>query len=737
MHHASYDLLGGSAMRGKCHSSQGRKFPTTPIMLSSVSVRFVRHYSLWRDANPARSWFFTKKARSALIKIKSFRPDIVVLDLEDSVTAAIKRSVVKEYVATLEEGILGGIPVYVRTGELDSIESVEEDVHTFIGFHHVKGFILPKVEEAEDVRKMEEIIARAEKEKHLKPSTAIVPLVESSKAYFNLHDIATSSKRNVAIIVGGGDFTASAMCEEHSHTYRTFYSKVVLAARAANIEPIWSVHDKIDSHAEFERICAEMKRSGFSGAAVLTPKQALLANVAFSYCPKQIKWINDVLYFEKDGKGNNAINLIQPSVQESRQMIGPPHIKKARTMRERNVVIETSTSKASTRKVDYISPTTIKKGLPTDAKIGDIVVVPYEVTVTNGWKVAWESSFLPSQGFNTSLVRAKKVGFSDMLIPFSLAVTMTAALAVSSMSYHARVHLGFTSIFQNRPLVAGDTVRALFRVEKVEQKAGENKEYLVAHSTHWLLNQNNEVVVQLQKKTMFDERQLELKYSSDMKDTLVHLHSEKSLFRRWLLQKPSTTFLPLQSQRSLVPGQLIVHDLVKVVGHSEVRMLCALLYIVNPHHHNIVRYQPTDILVPGPIVMSAGMSNSAIDIGEVIYEEMPLCIHPNKTNFGDQIGTLTYVISRHSFAEQNEIEEVTIKQLLIKNTDPELLTATDIPKRLLEDDLIIPSDYENVCANDCPILLHKIVCVMVRKIVRMRPGHFQRTMTPHELHSSS
>ena len=710
---------------------EGANFPVTPLMLSSVSARFVRQHSLWRGANPARSWFFTKKARSALIKIKSFRPDIVVLDLEDSVTAAEKRSVVKEYVATLKEDIFGGIPVYIRTGELGSRERVEEDVHTFIGLHHVKGFILPKVEKAEDVCNMEEIISRAENQKDLKPSTAIVPLVESSKAYFNLYDIATSSKRNIAIIVGGGDFTASAMCEEHSHTYRAFYSKLVLAARAANIEPIWSVHDKIDSHAEFERICADMKRSGFSGAAVLTPKQAMLANMAFSYCPKQLKWISDVLDLQEDEKGN-AINLIQPSVQESRQMIGPPHIKKARTMRERNVAIETSTAKAGTRNEDCILPSTINKGLSTDTKIGDLVVVPYQVTVTNGWKVAWESSFLSSQGFNTSLVRAKNIGFRDLPMPFSLAVTMTVALAVSSISYHARVHLGFTSIFQNRPLVAGDTVRALFSVEKVEQ-TGRNKEYRVAHTTHWLLNQNNEVVVQLQKKTMFDAQQLELKSSCDKKDTLVHLHSNKSHFRQWLLQKPSTTFLPLESQRSLVPGQLIVHDLVKVVGHSEARMLCTLLYIVNPHHHNIVRYQPTDILVPGPIVMSAGMSNSALDIGEVMYEEMPLCVHPNKTNFGDQIGTLTYVMSCHPLAEGNEIEEVVIKQLLIKNTDPELMASTDIPKRLLENDLKLPSDYENVCANDCPILLHKIVCVMVRKIVRMRPGHFQQTITPHEL----
>ena len=66
------------------------------------------------------------------------------------------------------------------------------------------------------------------------------------------------------------------------------------------------------------------------------------------------------------------------------------------------------------------------------------------------------------------------------------------------------------------------------------------------------------------------------------------------------------------------------------MGESEVRMLCTLLNIVNPHHHNKVRYQETDLLIPGPFVMSAALGNSALDIGEIIYEDIPYCVNPNK-----------------------------------------------------------------------------------------------------------
>ena len=41
--------------------------------------------------------------------------------------------------------------------------------------------------------------------------------------------------------------------------------------------------------------------------------------------------------------------------------------------------------------------------------------------------------------------------------------------------------------------------------------------------------------------------------------------------------------------------------------------------------------------------MSAALGSPALDIGEIIYEDIPLCINPNKVNYGDQIGAVTYI----------------------------------------------------------------------------------------------
>ena len=112
-----------------------------------------------------------------------------------------------------------------------------------------------------------------------------MPILEVPEAYFHADTIASSSKRNACVIV---DFTAAAVCDNHSHTYDAFFSRCVLAARATGIQAICGIHDKIDDHAGLERFCIKMKKSGYAGAAALTPKQIQIINNAFQYTPREL-----------------------------------------------------------------------------------------------------------------------------------------------------------------------------------------------------------------------------------------------------------------------------------------------------------------------------------------------------------------------------------------------------------------------------------------------------------------
>lgn len=699
-----------SHMQVMLHSLHKAKF-----LLQDVSNVFQRAQVAMSSCPPQstplmRSCFFTKKTRYGLESIKKYQPDIVILDLEDSVQSHEKPSIRKLYMNGMKDGLFSGINVYVRTSPLDCTSEFEEDISTFTGTE-IKGFLLPKVENRDCVLEAEKILSRCEEERGLeKNSHNFAILIETPAAHFEVYNILSSSQRISWVLCGSADFTAEALCDDHSPTYDTFFSQVALAAKSTQKVAVWGVHDKLDDYIGFENVCLKMKKCGYHGATALTPKQIALANQIFSLSPIEKDWTTRVL------TNSGKINTIRKSVQESRQMIGPPHRLKARNILANTAQIQPLTSKS-------IRGGMFTKGITPGLAIGKVVPAPHEALITNSWKTAWESSFISSGAFHEE---------SAASIPFPLAATIAVAFSVSSLSYHARVHLGFKNVFQHRSLLAGDRVRAMFRIDCVKSKKGSDSiQYSVLHTTHWLVNQEDKIVVQLEKITMFQPDDCTVKLVESEKTR--SFNPVDSILRKHILQQPTNFFLPSVCQKNLIPGELLIHDLVKVLGHSEIRMLCTLLHIVNPHHHSVVRYQHTDLLVPGPFVMSAGMSLANQDIGEVIYEDIPVCINPNKVNFGDQLGVMTYVVEKKPVADVPEYEEVTVKHFVIKNTDMESLSCVDIPVKLFENGHMKPSEYESLCALECPVLLHKIACIVTRRIIRVRPNLYSCHNVPQEL----
>ena len=686
-------------------------------MALQETVSFLRHQSVRFASShgvsyPMRSLFFVKKTREALEKVKALQADVVVLDLEDSIAQDDKINIRELYTGALRDSVFGSAKVFIRTSSLSSSDEVHKDITTFTGTG-IEGFMLPKVENDSEIIEVEQLIAAAEKERNVPlMHTKMIPIIETLPAYFVLEKIASASKRNIAIIGGSGDFTAEAVCEDHSTTYQAYFSKCVLAAKCAGVLPLWGVHDKIDDHAGFYNVNNKMKTSGFAGTAALTPNQIAMANVIYSLSPKEIKWIESV------NNNGTAIKLIQPSVQESRQMIGPPHRDKARSMLKQYT--HNDGYKIKRKKVAPSIKQSVN-GLSPNINIGEINSTSHECIVSDSLVNAWNSSFLEYSSIGDSSVNH---------VPFSLSTSLAGAFSVQCFSYHARAHLGFRNIFQAFPLLPGDRIRGMFRIDDVLlKKGGDSNSYAVAKSKHWLVNQNNQVVLQLDKATMFQPDHCSPK-SAVSKNT-SSLDPEKTTLYMTSTNTTINEVLPLKSSPVLLPGEILVHDIVKVMGHSEVRMLCYLLKIVNPHHHNMVRYSHSDILVPGPFVMAASISSASIDIGEVLYEDISSSVNPNKVNLGDQIGAIT-LVERCTVLETNpDLEEVVLKHIAIKSMDMDTIAQLNIPQRLFED--MKPSGYEELCIAEIPLLIHKIACVTSRRIIRVRSGLKKPCILPKEL----
>lgn len=134
--------------------------------------------------------------------------------------------------------------------------------------------------------------------------------------------------------------------------------------------------------------------------------------------------------------------------------------------------------------------------------------------------------------------------------------------------------------------------------------------------------------------------------------------------------------------------------------------------------------------------MAAAISSATVDIGAVVYEDIPSCVSPNKVNLGDQIGTITFV-ERCTVLESNpNLEEVLLKHIAVKNLDMDALARLHIPQELFSGEEMKPSEYEELCAAEIPLLIHKIVCVVTRRVIRVRPGLSTPAVVPCELLSS-
>ena len=99
---------------------------------------------------PMRSVFFVKKTRKAMEKVKNLKPDIVVLDLEDSIAKDDKSRMKELYLNALRNKLFNEVKVYVRSSSLDSIGEVIEDLNTFAG-SGIEGFLLPKLQDEKEV----------------------------------------------------------------------------------------------------------------------------------------------------------------------------------------------------------------------------------------------------------------------------------------------------------------------------------------------------------------------------------------------------------------------------------------------------------------------------------------------------------------------------------------------------------------------------------------------------------
>ena len=239
---------------------------------------------VWRSMLyvPATSEKFIEKAHER-------GADAIKIDLEDAVALAEKpraRTLVRSAAKTVARG---GADVLVRINR--PLRMAVDDLEASV-WPEVHGLVLPKVESADHIGFLAEIITELEDERDMQRGhIKLMALIETPRGYSNVRDIANSSERLSAIALGQEDFSAEmGMVEPEGMSLLSYYQTVQVAAREAGILPIGYP----GSIAEFTNLelfksnALIARKLGFDGGACIHPKQVPILNEAFTPTDQEI-----------------------------------------------------------------------------------------------------------------------------------------------------------------------------------------------------------------------------------------------------------------------------------------------------------------------------------------------------------------------------------------------------------------------------------------------------------------
>lgn len=260
-----------------------------------------------------------------LEKAKTLEADIVCFDLEDSVPGAEKASARRMIRSALKSHDSYKPMLFVRTNSPASgmiPDDLQEVVQEGMG-----GIVIPKVDDAGQVRNAASLLGRMEAERSIKNRTMIIPSIESALGVVNTYGIASSDRRVPAVVFGIFDLLNDMGMEYEPGAAEFARSKVPVDARAAGVAAIDSIWQDLNDPDGLEADCARGRILGYFGKSLIHPDQISTAHRAFLPSPAQVEWAKKICAaYEsavKEGRGATALEG---------KMIDEVHYKQARAI---------------------------------------------------------------------------------------------------------------------------------------------------------------------------------------------------------------------------------------------------------------------------------------------------------------------------------------------------------------------------------------------------------------------
>ena len=231
-----------------------------------------------------------------LKKASSILADSIILDLEDSVSIAEKR--------TARERVMAYIPrirkecqteILVRVNGMDTLCGIEDLLEILPC--HPDGVVIPKANE-HAVILADGIISAVEAERNLPPNTiGMIPLFETAYSIANPLPILTSASRINGVQLGGEDLTKEQEITRTPPGEEIRYARhqVAMAGRACGLDIFDTPYTEIHDLEGVRRDAETAKQIGFTGKTCIHPSHIAVIHEVFSPSEEEVAFSRGVL----------------------------------------------------------------------------------------------------------------------------------------------------------------------------------------------------------------------------------------------------------------------------------------------------------------------------------------------------------------------------------------------------------------------------------------------------------
>ncbi|MFL0247254.1 citrate (pro-3S)-lyase subunit beta [Candidatus Clostridium stratigraminis] len=238
--------------------------------------------------------------------------DSLMFDLEDAVALTEKDSARFLIYNALKTIDYGNTELVVRINGLDSPFG-REDIEAVVraGVHVIR---LPKTERKEDIHAVEAVIEEVERKCGREVgSTKMMAAIESPIGVINAFEIATASKRLIAVALGAEDYVTNLKTKRYPDGMELLgaRSQIIIAARAAGIYALDTVYTEVDNEEGFRREVELIKQLGFDGKSVINPRQIKPVHEIYTPSEKEINKSISIVRAAKEAeeKGLGVISV--------------------------------------------------------------------------------------------------------------------------------------------------------------------------------------------------------------------------------------------------------------------------------------------------------------------------------------------------------------------------------------------------------------------------------------------